>query len=155
MGANSNLPSKRKKVGIAVTKVNRRERDYRVREKLSTGQTLELMFKCLEEHKGTLYYNISLSIYSKRKHADKNEDEKKITGKNPLETVLVGRRVFSDVEELVISECMAQGFNVVFEVFWTENRRRNAYYRVLSKYGYRYGIRGNVKCLEKIVLYNE
>lgn len=138
-----------------MTKVNQRERDYRVREKLSTGQTLELMFKCLEEHKGTLYYNISLSVYSKRKHADKNEDEKKITGKNPLETALVGRRAFREVEEYIISECMAKGFNVVFEVFWTDSRRRDAYYRVLSKYGYHYGMRGNVKCLEKVVLCNE
>lgn len=138
-----------------MTRFQQNGRDYRVKEKLSTGQTLDMFFECIDEYKGTLYYNISLSVYSKRKHAYKNEDEKKITGKNPVETVLAARRIFYEIEGCIIDDCKAEGLDVVFEVFWTDNRRRDAYYKVLSRDGYRYGMRGDVKCLEKRVFHNE
>ena len=52
---------------------------YAIKEKLSNGQTLFMMFQELEDTKlDYINYNVVVGVYNKRKHANRNEDEKRI-----------------------------------------------------------------------------
>lgn len=58
-----------------------RDEGYIVKEKMSNGQTFYMAFQDIDETPDTIYWNIWLSIYSKRKHMKANENEVRITGK--------------------------------------------------------------------------
>ena len=77
--------------------------------------------------------------------------KKAITGKNPIANFLTARRMFLEVEAEVIREELYHGPFDEITIFctWVNNRRRDAYYKVLSRYGYDWGKIDNQKCIMK------
>lgn len=131
---------------------DRNEYAYIAKEKLSNGQTLFIMFQEMDDTKlDFLNYNVVLGVYSKRKHANENEVNARITGKAPWETVIKGVKMFDALEEYVIQECQRKHLGTAIYVHWLDNRRRDAYYSVLSKRGYSYGMAYGEKHLIKRV----
>ena len=47
--------------------------------------------------------------------------------------------MFDALEATVVEDAIANKRDVVIFCHWEDNRRRDAYYKVLSKKGYRYG----------------
>jgi hypothetical protein len=129
---------------------DRENYEYYSTEKIG-NQTLRMGLsqdECDSDCPKTLYFNIYLTLYSKRKHATQNEAEKKITGKNPMATFMVARRMFDELE----AECIGgfcPDFDVVLYCTWVDNRRRDAYWKVLSKKGYQWGNIYGQKCIMK------
>lgn len=119
-----------------------------IREKLSNGQTLHLEMTECTGGADTLQWNIALAVYSKRKHANMNEDLKRITGKNPMESVLVGLKAFRLLENEVLTRY--SDYNNIIFCTWVDNRRRDAYYKILHPKGYDYGILDGCKCIMKV-----
>ena len=117
------------------------------------NQTIELGINYhdsnLHDRKG--YFNIYISVSNKRKDMYKNMDKKAITGKNPIANFLTARRMFLEVEAEVIREELYHGPFDEITIFctWVNNRRRDAYYKVLSRYGYDWGKIDNQKCIMK------
>lgn len=131
--------------------------DYRIIDKID-NQTIEILFQFEDEYyvynKGKkikrVIFNIALEVYNKRKHIYNNENKKLSTGKIPFTTVIKGIKMFKELEQYVIEDNPYQ--EIIFFCTWLDNRRRNAYHKILSKYGYDYGFLFNKKCIMKKVL---
>lgn len=124
---------------------------YEIKEKLPNGQTIFIQFQELDESKDCENYNICLGVYNKRKHAGVNEDNCRITGRSPFLNVYKAIKMFDEIESFVIEDGSRRGANVRFIVNWVDNRRRDAYYKVLSKRGYDFEMFDGKKQLTKRV----
>ena len=80
-----------------------------------------------------------------------NMDKKIITGKNPFATVAAAKEMFYNVEAYLLDRELVHGSFDEITIFctWVDNRRRDAYYKVLSKMGYTWGTIDNEKCIMK------
>ncbi len=117
------------------------------------NQTIELGINYYDEniHDRKSWWNIYITVFNKRKDMYSNMDKKVITGKNPFATVVAAREMFSNVEAYLLDhELVHGGFDeVTIFCTWVDNRRRDAYYRVLSRMGYDWGRIGKEKCIMK------
>ncbi len=92
-----------------------------------------------ESFVNTTWWNVALSIYDKRKDMYSNMDKKLSTGKDLVRNFIIVRKMFDALEVSVIEHGVNNKQDVVIYCHWEDNRRRDAYYKVLSKKGYRYG----------------
>lgn len=110
-------------------------------------QTFHMAFELVDNDdeiiQTTKYYNIWINLYTKRKDMQRNENLHISTGLNPIQTVIVARHCFEALQDEVIRQMQFNKKDIVIYCHWIDNRRRDAYYRVLSKYGYKYG---NIPC---------
>ena len=117
------------------------------------NQTIELGINYYDEniHDRKSWWNIYITVFNKRKDMYSNMDKKVITGKNPFATVIAAREMFSNVEAYLLDhELVHGGFDeVTIFCTWVDNRRRDAYYRVLSRMGYDWGRIDKEKCIMK------
>lgn len=113
------------------------------------NQTLRLGFELTDESYDTNKWNIYVGVYSKRKHADLNEDNKRITGKNPINTIRGGLQALNEIETYILRDYPYQ--KNIFYCTWTDNKRRNAYAFLLKKRGYSFGQLYGIKVLMKII----
>lgn len=113
-------------------------RDFCIKHKLSTGQTMMMSFQETYNENHTIHWNVFLELYSKRKHADHNIEAKLLTGKSPLESFAVARRMFLLLQEYIVNGTDPDCDKIIF-CQWVDNRRREAYFQVLRRYGYEYG----------------
>lgn len=129
-------------------KYDRENERYIVKEKID-NQTFFMEFQIFDETDDTIYFNICMGIYNKRKHAGRNENEARITGLNPVKTVCVAIKAFDLLEKEVIERRPSKRKHI--SCVWVDNRRRDVYYNFLSKRGYQYGKLDNYKCIYKII----
>lgn len=122
---------------------------FYVKEKIE-NQTFYMEFSNFDDNGETIYINICVALYNKRKHAAANEDHKKLTGKNPFQTIAVGLKAYDMLEKETL-DFYNRHYNVCLLVYWIDNRRRDAYHRILSKKGYQFGNMFGSKCLYKMV----
>lgn len=124
-------------------------RTYYIKEKIH-NQTMIMQFEECDGSLDMVYYNVVLGVYNKRKHAQKNEDNAIITGKYPFETVVKATRAFNLLEQEVIKENKFYDKKIMIMISWVDNRRRDIYYKYLSKRGYKYEIVDGQKFICKI-----
>ena len=99
----------------------------------------ELKFNSLLELKTRLKPALnSKYLELKRKHIDYNEDNALITGKNPLKTFMIARRMFEELQDTILDDFLNQ-VNIVIYAHWVDSRRRDIYYKALKRYGYDWG----------------
>ena len=117
------------------------------------NQTIELGMNYYDEniHDRKSWWNVYITVFNKRKDMYSNMDKKVITGKNPFATVIAAREMFSNVEAYLLDhELVHGGFDeVTIFCTWVDNRRRDAYYKVLHRMGYDWGTIGKEKCIMK------
>ena len=117
------------------------------------NQTIELGMNYYDEniHDRKSWWNVYITIFNKRKDMYSNMDKKVITGKNPFATVIAAREMFSNVEAYLLDhELVHGGFDgITMFCTWVDNRRRDAYYKVLSRMGYDWGRIDKEKCIMK------
>lgn len=134
--------------------VQYREEDdtYYLRERVG-NQTIELGMNFYDEnlHDRKSWWNVYITVFNKRKDMYTNMDKKIITGKNPFATVLTAKKMFKKVEAHLIDHELTHGPFDEITIFctWVDNRRRDAYYKVLSKMGYNWGRVDKEKCIMK------
>ena len=121
--------------------------EYEATERIGR-QTVKLYLQLqdCEPEDDTLYFNVYLTLYSKRKHICNNEDAEKITGKDALKTFVVVRRMFNDI----VYQCLEDflfSYNIVIYCHWLDNRRRDAYYKFLKTLDFKYGTVENTKVI--------
>ena len=97
----------------------------------------------------TFWFNVALSIYNKSKDMYTNMDKKLSTGIDPVRNFLVARKMYDALEATVIEEAVRQKKDIIIFCHWMDNRRRDAYYKVLSKKGYKYG---NAPWKQKVIM---
>ena len=102
------------------------------------NQTLKVAINVYDWTDTTIYGNIYIQLYTKRKHKQRDMDNCTMTGLNPLKTVAFGMKAFKKVEDAFLRE-YNEDYRVIISCNWTNNHRRDAYYAFLSKRGYHYG----------------
>lgn len=130
-------------------KYDYKNRTYYIKEKIH-NQTMIMQFEECDRSLDMIYYNVVLGVYNKRKHAQKNEYNAIVTGKYPFETVANAVRAFNLLEQEVIKENKFYDKKVMIMISWVDNRRRDIYYKYLSKRGYKYEVVDGQKFICKI-----
>lgn len=132
-------------------KYDYKNRTYYIKEKLQ-NQTMIMEFEECDRSLDTVYYNVVLGVYNKRKHAQANEDNAIVTGKYPFETVAKAMRAFNILEQEVIGQNSFYNNQkkIMIMISWVDNRRRDIYYKYLSRRGYKYEIVDGQKFICKI-----
>ena len=130
-------------------KYDYKNRTYYIKEKIH-NQTMIMQFEECDRSLDMIYYNVVFGVYNKRKHAQKNEDNAIITGKYPFETVAKAARAFNLLEQEVIEQATFYHRRIMIMISWVDNRRRDIYYKYLSKRGYKYEIVDGQKFICKI-----
>ena len=128
-------------------KYNSTDGIYSIFEKIGT-QTFQMDFCQDGSSNGTLYFYIVMSLYSKRKDKNFNEDSHKATGKNPTATLPIALKCFDKLEETIIKD-FGDRFNILIYCTWSDNRRRDIYHHYLKKRGYDYGRVDGMKVIIK------
>jgi hypothetical protein len=120
---------------------------YSFKEKLSNNQTLEMNFWEEDEK----YISISAHVYSKRKHIN---NDYSTYGKVGVESLLMAKLAI----ELFIDFLIERRLNRKIIITWSDNRRRNIYYRGLKNLGFKFEYLSwndiSFKCLTKDVIIN-
>lgn len=134
--------------------VEYREEDDTYFERRKVGnQTIELGMNYYDKniHDRKSWWNVYITIFNKRKDMYTNIDKKIITGKNPFATVIAAREMFSNVEAYLLDHELVHGNFDEITIFctWVDNRRRDAYYKILSRIGYDWGRVDKEKCIMK------
>lgn len=134
--------------------VEYREEDDTYYERRRIGnQTIELGMNYYDEnlHDRKSWWNVYITIFNKRKDMYTNMDKKIITGKNPFATFTAAREMFYNVEAVLLDHELVNGPFDEITIFctWVDNRRRDAYYKVLHRMGYDWGTIGKEKCIMK------
>lgn len=130
-------------------KYDYKNRTYYIKEKIH-NQTMIMQLEECDRSLDMTYYNVVLGVYNKRKHAQKNEDNAIVTGKYPFETVSKAVRAFNILEQKVIKENKFYNRKIMIMISWVDNRRRDIYYKYLSKRGYKYEVVDGQKFICKI-----
>ena len=130
-------------------KYDYKNRTYYIKEKIH-NQTMIMQFEECDRSLDMIYYNVVLGVYNKRKHAQKNEDNSIVTGKYPFETVAKAVRAFNLLEQKAIKENKFYNRKIMIMISWVDNRRRDIYYKYLSKRGYKYEVADRQKFICKI-----
>lgn len=97
----------------------------------------------------TIYGNIYIQLYTKRKHKRYEMDNCIMTGLNPLQTVSYGIRAFKLLEDAALRG-YNDNYNVILSCGWTNNTRRDVYHSFLSKRGYRFDNLFSEKVIMKV-----
>lgn len=118
-------------------KWNHEKNEYYINTPIE-NQTLHMAFEMDDWTMDTVWFNVYMTLYNKRKQIDENENKVKITGNNPMQTVAAAIKAFKILERATLFG-FNDRYNVVIHCHWLDNRRRDAYYRFLSKRGYQYG----------------
>lgn len=129
-----------------VVEYDRPNDTYFIKEKID-NQTYRMDFTVYDETYETVYVNIALYVYTKRKTIERDMENKNITGHNPTATVSFSRKAFKQLEDWVMSTFHYK--NIIFIVVGTDIRRFDIYKRFLSRYGYTVGFN---RCLIKKII---
>ena len=95
------------------------------------------------------FFSVYLRIFSKRKQEHKFENELMQTGKNIFFTYKWALRALTELEDVIIKEELPRYKKIIINIHWLDKRRRDAYYKVLSKRGYSFNNYGGGKVLSK------
>lgn len=140
--------------------VRYRKEDSTYYERRKVGnQTIELGINWLEDSDDERHswWNVYITVFNKKKDMFKNMDKKAMTGENPLKNAIIAREMFYDVEAYLLDRELVHGRydTVTIICTWVNNRRRDAYYRVLSKMGYDWGAYYHERCIKKTYNIND
>ena len=113
------------------------------------NQTLHMAFQEYDTTIDSVYFNVYMTLYNKRTQITSNETNIKSTGLNPILTYKTALAAFKALEEEVLCGFNRKN-NVIIFCTWLDKRRRDIYYKVLSRFGYTYGRNtDNEKCIYK------
>ena len=102
------------------------------------NQTLHMEFGMSYWTMDTIWFNVYMTLYNKKSQIKSNENHIKMTGASPMETVAAALKAFKKLEKEILWSYNTR-YNIIVHCTWLDKRRRDAYYKVLSRWGYRYG----------------
>jgi hypothetical protein len=123
-------------------------------KKLSNGQTATILF-FKDNLKRDIEYSVAFVIANKKKHIkqwlleEKDVLSDKETGNCGLEGLIWAKKQLFEFEEFIKERYNEKTFICIY---WTDNRRRNVYEKVLKKIGYEMNYRHSRKCLSKLII---
>lgn len=134
-----------------------KEREEFYEKERIENQTVYMAFQpdCIGE---TLAFNIFLIVYNKKKQINRSLNLKEITGKNGFKTMAIALKMLNKLEEEVYYSVISNLKDNSYIIYcsWEDNRRRNTYYKVLSKRGFKFGnLEGKKVLFKKIELEEE
>lgn len=131
--------------------------DYIAKERMPSGQTVEMLFSAYENQVGDITFWITLDVYHKRKQRESNV--LKQTGKDGIRPLIWAKQRLIEFEEMLKKENISWllNRNVYITVYWEDAQRRRVYERGLVPLGYTYeyglSINDGKKVLQKQIKY--
>lgn len=137
---NNNIKIEKKRSDIMLDiNYDRELEEFYVKTKIGR-QTFYMAFQKEYEDCEKIYFNVYLTLYTKRKYIDKNEVNIIMTGENPIQTIITAKKAFNALEKnIVLGFAETISKKVVIYCTWLDTKRKSVYYKVLSKKGYDYG----------------
>lgn len=125
---------------------------YILKKKFPSGVTVELEFFLGEcDPYGPMYVQIGLRSYTKRKQRDQPDFEFSVRGKDGLEPAVWATEALLEFPEYIFNESyFRHKTSLVYEIFWSNARRRDIYHKWLSRYGFYFSSSEGNKCLMKV-----
>ena len=125
---------------------------YVLKKKFDSGVTVELEFYLGETSvEGPLYVEVGLRSFTKRKQKNKPDFEFSSTGKDGLEPAIWATQRLLEFPAFVFStNPYPEKDRVVYNIYWSNARRRDVYYKWLKRYGFYFDSSNGTKCLTKI-----
>ena len=111
---------------------------YTLKERIGL-QTLNMELQLVEETFDTRYLGIYMTLYNKRSQIEDNENQVKSTGLSPIKTYFIAKKMLISLIKCAIEQEQLKEKDIVIFCTWLDNRRREVYYKVLSKMGFIYG----------------
>lgn len=121
---------------------------FTVTDKMPSGMTVEINFVgyCWDDQK-TAEFTIELNVYKKRK--DKSSIFLKRTGKDGLKTLFFAKKAIKEFEPYILERYGYRHKKMFINIQWTDNKRRDIYYRGLKDIGYQFTMFNGYKVLSK------
>jgi hypothetical protein len=125
---------------------------YNLKKKFSSGNTVEIeFFICANSEDGPLIVEVCLRSYAKRKHKERIDFEFISTGRDALEPAIWATKCLLEFPVFLFSESFYRDRDqIVYEIYWSNARRRDVYHKWLSRYGFYFDRRFSGKCISKI-----
>lgn len=129
------------------------EQSYTIKNKFESGTTVEMEFWLTETNRldPTLYVEVGLRSYTKRRQQDRPDFEFSVTGKDGLRPAIWATNLLLKFPEFVLRDWdFRDKDRVVYTVYWSESRRRSVYHKWLSRHGFYFDQVLGTKCLTKV-----
>jgi len=125
---------------------------YVLKKKFDSGATVEMEFYLGEySTEGPMLVEVGLRTFTKRKQKDQPDFEFSVRGKDGLEPAIWATKNLLEFPEFLFSEPFYQHKDrLVYTISWSNARRRDIYYKWLSRYGFYFDVSFGSKCLTKI-----
>ena len=124
---------------------------YVLKKKFDSGTTVEIEFWLTEaDTEGPLYVEVGLRSFTKRKQRDQPDFEFTVRGKDGLEPAIWATKCLLEFPEFLFSQhYWTYKDQIVYNIYWSDARRRNVYHKWLSRYGFYFDSSGGTKCISK------
>lgn len=116
-----------------------------------SNQTIDLSFTCWDRPQinEITKWNVSVVVYNKRKHINRNFSEVRNTGSNGLEFLFFAKQAIKEFEAYIVERYpLDEGYKNIIVIGWADIRRRNVYARGLRSLGYYFD---NIRIFDDIV----
>lgn len=121
---------------------------FTAKDKMPSGMTTEInFFGYFWDNQRTAEFLVVLDVYKKRK--DKPNIFLKRTGKDGLKTLLFAKKAIKEFEPYIIEQYGRCHQKMFINIQWTDNKRRDIYYRGLKDIGYKFTMFNGSKVLSK------
>lgn len=128
------------------------DHSYTVKRKFKSGNTVEMIFSVRQfSSDGPLYVYVDLRSYAKRKHTNSPDFYHSIKGRDGLEPAMWATSLLLNFPEFLLAQHhLRDRDRVIYTIYWSDSRRRDVYYKWLSRYGFYFGMDEGQKCLTKV-----
>jgi hypothetical protein len=126
------------------------EYSYTIKTKFDSGTTVEMIFYVLEFDRmsPSVSVEVCLNSYTKRSQVRTPDFYYTARGKDGLRPAIWATNLLLKFPAFLLDDWAFQHKDeVVYTIFWSEARRRDVYYKWLSRYGFYFGQASGSKCL--------
>lgn len=121
-----------------------------IKKKFESGVTSDLYIEVNQTSiESPLYLFVELATYTKRKHRERPDFFYSINGKDGLRPAIWVTQHLLNFPAFLLWNYKDRD-KVVYQIEWADSRRRDVYYKWLSRYGFYYDVTMHgTKCLSK------
>lgn len=124
---------------------------YILKKKFASGTTVEIEFYLGEySMDGPLLVEVGLRSFTKRKQKNQPDFEFTVRGKDGLEPAMWATKCLLEFPDFLFTEYdYMHKDRMIYNIYWSDARRRNVYHKWLSRYGFYFDSSAGIKCLAK------
>lgn len=131
---------------------------YTIKNKFDSGTTVEMVFwvKEYDSRSPIALVEVALHSYTKRRQVASPEFYYSVRGKDGLRPAIWATNLLLKFPEFLFDNSDFRFKDqIVYQIYWSDSRRRDVYHKWLSRHGFYFDRSGEGKCLAKIFTRNQ